>query len=192
MCLHDLIRLVTSEYTRFDNMNSETKAQVMLRKYPDQNFNFSKRHVVKTIVILSMSKQEGLLFTERQSQTTKKKFPKMHCKTTRGVASQIWVLAGIKTMFAFLVKQFTVKEMKLTECKIWMALKTFSQCHYTADFWRSKHCTTIQMNTLVQGCQTYGPRAKTGPLRGWVRPAGWVFKVKTSLFAWEVYPVILR
>jgi len=45
---------------------------------------------------------------------------------------------------------------------------------------------------LNQGCQTYGPRAKTGPLRGWIRPAGWFCKVKTSLFAWEVYPIILR
>jgi len=26
---------------------------------------------------------------------------------------------------------------------------------------------------LSQGCQTYGPRAKTGPLRGWIRPTGW-------------------
>jgi len=30
---------------------------------------------------------------------------------------------------------------------------------------------------LDQGCQTYGPRAKTGPLRGWIRPAGWFCKV---------------
>ena len=45
---------------------------------------------------------------------------------------------------------------------------------------------------LVQGCQTYGPWAKTDPLRGWIRPAGWFCKVKTSLFAWEVYPVILQ
>jgi len=43
-----------------------------------------------------------------------------------------------------------------------------------------------------QGCQTYGPRAKTGPLRGWIRPAGWFCNVKTSLFAWEVYAVILQ
>jgi len=27
-------------------------------------------------------------------------------------------------------------------------------------------------NPLKQGCQTYGPRAKTGPLCGWIRPAG--------------------
>jgi len=45
---------------------------------------------------------------------------------------------------------------------------------------------------VVQGCQTYSPRAKTGQLRGWIRPARWFCKVKPSLFAWEVYPVILR
>jgi len=45
---------------------------------------------------------------------------------------------------------------------------------------------------LSQGCETYGTRAKSGPLRGWIRPAGWFCKVKTSLFAWEVYPVMLR
>ena len=47
----------------------------------------------------------------------------------------------------------------------------------------------IQLN---QGCQTYGPRAKTGPLRGLISPTGWFCKVKTSLFAWKVYPVILQ
>ena len=47
----------------------------------------------------------------------------------------------------------------------------------------------IQLN---QGCQTYGPRAKTGPLRGLISPTGWFCKVKTSSFAWEVYPVILQ
>jgi len=30
---------------------------------------------------------------------------------------------------------------------------------------------------LDQGCQTYGPRAETGPLWGWIRPAGWFCKV---------------
>ena len=38
---------------------------------------------------------------------------------------------------------------------------------------------------LDQGCQTYGPRAKTGPLRGWIGPAGWFCKLKSSLFAWD-------
>jgi len=26
--------------------------------------------------------------------------------------------------------------------------------------------------SVEQGCQTYSPRAKTGPLSGWIRPAG--------------------
>ena len=47
-------------------------------------------------------------------------------------------------------------------------------------------------DVVAQGCQTYGPRAKSGPLRGWIRPAGWFCEIKTSLFAWEVYPVILQ
>ena len=46
--------------------------------------------------------------------------------------------------------------------------------------------------TLVQGCQTYGLRAKFGPLRGWIRPAGWFCEIKTSLFAWEVYLKIMK
>jgi len=50
----------------------------------------------------------------------------------------------------------------------------------------------IEIIELDQGCLTYGPRAKTGPLRGWIRLAGWFCKVKASLFTWEVYPVILR
>jgi len=45
---------------------------------------------------------------------------------------------------------------------------------------------------LWQGCQTYGPRAKSGPLRGWIPPAGWFREIKIFLFAWEVYPVILQ
>jgi len=43
-----------------------------------------------------------------------------------------------------------------------------------------------------QECQTYGPRAKTDPLRDLFRPVEWFCKVKTSLFAWEVYPIILQ
>ena len=53
-------------------------------------------------------------------------------------------------------------------------------------------CSILLTNTLHQGCQSYGLRAKTDPLRGWIQPAGWFCKVKTSLFAWEVYPIILR
>jgi len=33
------------------------------------------------------------------------------------------------------------------------------------------------IDVLEQGCQTYRPRAKTGPLRGWIRPAGWFCRV---------------
>jgi len=54
-----------------------------------------------------------------------------------------------------------------------------------------KYCPQFCLG-LHQGCQTYGPRAKSGPLRGWIRPAGWFCEIKTSLFAWEVYPVVLQ
>jgi len=37
--------------------------------------------------------------------------------------------------------------------------------------------------SLEQGCQKYGPRAKSGPLRGWIRPAGSFCEIKTFLFA---------
>jgi len=30
---------------------------------------------------------------------------------------------------------------------------------------------------VEQGCQTYGPRAKSGPLRGCIRPAGWFCEI---------------
>jgi len=42
---------------------------------------------------------------------------------------------------------------------------------------------SLQIYGLYQGCQTYGPGAKIGSFRGWIRPAGWFCKVKTSLFA---------
>jgi len=41
----------------------------------------------------------------------------------------------------------------------------------------------MDLHAIDQGCQTYGPRAKTGPLRGWIRLEGWFRKGKTSL-AW--------
>jgi len=48
---------------------------------------------------------------------------------------------------------------------------------------RFRNYTTIFVLCVDQGCQAYGPRVKTGPLRGWIRPAGWFRKEKTS-FAW--------
>jgi len=38
------------------------------------------------------------------------------------------------------------------------------------------HRIGLHPDGLCQGCQTYGPRAKSGPLRGWIRPAGFFVK----------------
>jgi len=37
MCLQELVRLGGRESTRLDNKDSETEAQVRLRKFPEQN-----------------------------------------------------------------------------------------------------------------------------------------------------------
>ena len=72
-----------------------------------------------------------------------------------------------------------------------LVCKPWSSCLLLKIAWRAK-CGTraVGCRPLDQGCQTYDQRAKTGPLQGWIRPAGWFCKVKT-LFAWEVYPIVL-
>jgi len=50
MCLHKLVNLVTRESVRFDNNDSESKSQVRVLKFPEENSNLSKRHIVKNIL----------------------------------------------------------------------------------------------------------------------------------------------
>jgi len=46
MCLHELVRLVIRDSTRFADKNSEPQAQVRLLKFPEQNTNFSKPQII--------------------------------------------------------------------------------------------------------------------------------------------------
>jgi len=50
MCLHEIVELVTKESTRFDKKDSESKVQVRLLKFPEQNLKLSKRRIVRNIL----------------------------------------------------------------------------------------------------------------------------------------------
>jgi len=65
------VRLVTSESTRFDNKDSEPKAQVRLLKFPEENSIFSDTLCQKHSVIFPVSEWERMLFAKRQLQDHK-------------------------------------------------------------------------------------------------------------------------
>jgi len=50
MCLHEFVKLVTRETTLLDNNHSEPKALVRLFRFPEQNYNFLKRRIIKNIL----------------------------------------------------------------------------------------------------------------------------------------------
>ena len=86
--------------------------------------------------------------------------------------------------YGWFVNMETASELKKKKIKLPQPTRNFSLNRYT---YRQRSSMKSSFLALVQRCQTYDPRAKTGPLRGWIRPAGWFCKVKASLFAWEVY-----
>jgi len=72
MCLHEFVRFVIKESTRFDNNDCEPKAQVRLFKVPKQNKKLSKKRIVKNILsFFQMSECERMLFAKRELHTTK-------------------------------------------------------------------------------------------------------------------------
>jgi len=81
--------MITTESARFDKNYSEPKSQVRLLKFPEENYNFSKTRIVKSILPFCQCQNENECFSQRQLQTTKWKNPKINCKTTGGVPSQI-------------------------------------------------------------------------------------------------------
>jgi len=85
-----VVRLVTVESTRFDNKDSEPKAQVKLLKFPEENSIFLKTHIVKSILSFSQCQNENECFSRKENcRTAKWKNTKINCNTTGGVPSQI-------------------------------------------------------------------------------------------------------
>ena len=63
--------MITTESARFDKNYSEPKSQVRLLKFPEENYNFSKTRIVKSILPFCQCQNENECFSQRQLQTTK-------------------------------------------------------------------------------------------------------------------------
>ena len=61
-----VIRLATREPTRIDNKDSEPKAQVRLLRFLEENYIFSKAHIVKSTNVRMRTKR--ILFAKRHLQ----------------------------------------------------------------------------------------------------------------------------
>jgi len=57
--------LVTRESARFINNESESKSQVRLLKFPDENLKFSKTHIVTSALSFSQCQNENECFSQR-------------------------------------------------------------------------------------------------------------------------------
>jgi len=82
------VKLVTRESARFDNNDSEPKAQVRLVKFPYEIQIFQTR-IVKSVLSFFQCQNENECFSWRQLQTTKWKNTEINFRTTGGVPSQI-------------------------------------------------------------------------------------------------------
>jgi len=58
-----VVRLVTVESTQFDNKDSEPKAQVRLRKFPEENTIFSQTHILRSSLSFSKCQNENECFS---------------------------------------------------------------------------------------------------------------------------------
>jgi len=65
MCLHEFVKLVTRETTLLDNNHSEPKALVRLFRFPEQNYNFSKRRIIKNILPHTNARMRANAFHEK-------------------------------------------------------------------------------------------------------------------------------
>jgi len=83
MCLHKFVKLATSE----SNNDSESKLQVRLLKFPEENQKFLETYEMSKTFCHFASVR--MFFAKRHFPTRKCKNTKINCKTSGGVPSQI-------------------------------------------------------------------------------------------------------
>jgi len=91
-----------SENITSDAMLIYQKWQQWYQWFLEENYIFSKTHVVKSILSLSQCQNEN------EMNATKWKNTKINWSTTGGAPSQIWPFPRVKPCFAFLIDPFII------------------------------------------------------------------------------------